>query len=84
MGTLARSSTDAPKWRRAWKRKYLTPAFRQVRQESMKDLKRAMDDDLVSEDEEKVGEKKVQDLTDEMIAELDAIGARKEAELLQI
>ncbi len=57
---------------------------RQVRQESMKDLKHVKDDALISEDEEKIGEKRVQELTDEMIAELESLGARKEAELLQI
>ena len=51
---------------------------RQVRGEAMKNLK-----DL-PEDEKKHGERLVQDLTDEMIAEVDAIGQKKEAELLQV
>lgn len=58
--------------------------IRQARQEAMKDLKRLLDDKSVSEDEKKVGEKQVQELTDEFIAELDLIGEKKEAELLQV
>jgi len=57
---------------------------RQVRQESMKDLKREMEEKLITEDQEKVGEKKVQELTDEMISEIDALGERKEEELMQV
>jgi ribosome recycling factor len=57
---------------------------RQVRQEAMKDLKRELDEKLISEDQEKVGEKKVQELTDEMIGEIDNTGERKEQELLQV
>ena len=57
---------------------------RQVRQEAMKDLKRALDEKTVSEDQEKIGEKKVQEITDEMIGEIDSIGERKEVELMQV
>lgn len=57
---------------------------RQVRQEAMKDLKRELDQKTISEDQEKVGEKKVQELTDEMISEIDSTGERKEQELLQV
>lgn len=51
---------------------------RQVRAEAMKDLKD------FPEDERKHGEKVIQELTDEMIAEIDTMGERKEAELLQV
>ena len=54
--------------------------IRQVRHNAMRDLKTAN----VAEDERKHGEKKVQELTDEMIAEIDALGDRKEQELLQV
>jgi len=57
---------------------------RQVRHEAMKELSRLEDDKTISEDQRKVGEKKVQDLTDEMIAEIDSLGVKKEEELLQI
>jgi len=58
--------------------------IRQVRQESMKDLKRLKDDKQIGEDEEKIGEKKVQEMTDHMVVEIDGIGKRKEDELMQV
>jgi len=58
--------------------------IRQVRQEAMKDLKKGEDDGLITEDQEKVGEKQIQQLTDEMIAEIDSLGEKKEAELMQV
>lgn len=58
--------------------------IRQIRQEAMKDLKRAKDEKLVGEDEEKVGEKKVQDLTDQMVEEIDDLQKKKEEELMQV
>jgi len=58
--------------------------IRQIRQEAMKDLKRAKDDKQIGEDEEKVGEKKVQDLTDHMVKDIDEIQKRKEEELMQV
>lgn len=57
---------------------------RQVRQEGMKELKKLEDANDISEDDRKNGEKRVQELTDEMIADVDAMGQRKEQELLQI
>lgn len=57
---------------------------RQVRAEAMKDLKRAEEDKSISEDERKHGERLVQELTDEMVAEIDALGERKEQELLRV
>jgi ribosome recycling factor len=58
--------------------------IRQIRQEAMKDLKRTKDEKQIGEDEEKIGEKKVQEMTDQMIDELDTLGKRKEEELLQV
>lgn len=57
---------------------------RQVRAEAMKDLKKLEADGQISEDERKHGEKVIQELTDEIIAEIDTLGERKEAELLQV
>lgn len=57
---------------------------RQIRAEAMRDLKKLEGDKDISEDERTHGERSVQELTDEMIAELDSLGERKEAELLQI
>lgn len=58
--------------------------IRQVRQEAMKDLKKAEEAKEITEDQQKQGEKQVQELTDEMIAELDGLGKKKEEELLQV
>lgn len=57
---------------------------RQIRQDAMHVLKKEEGDKVISEDQRKLGEKKIQELTDEMIAEIDSIGARKEAELMQV
>ena len=57
---------------------------RQVRHDAMKDLSTQLANKDIGEDEKKGGEKKVQELTDEMIAEIDTMGEKKEAELLQV
>jgi ribosome recycling factor len=57
---------------------------RQIRGDAMRELKKGEETKTVYEDERKHGEKVVQELTDEMIAEIDTMGARKEAELLQV
>lgn len=58
--------------------------IRQMRHEAMKSLKKASDEKVISEDQQEYGDKKVQEMTDEMIAEIDSIGSKKEAELMQI
>jgi ribosome recycling factor len=58
--------------------------IRQMRHEAMKQLKKAADEKEISEDQQEYGDKKVQELTDEMIAEIDSFGVKKEAELMQI
>lgn len=58
--------------------------IRQARGDAMRNLKRSEDAGEISEDERKHGERMVQELTDEMIAEIDGLGERKEAELLQV
>ncbi|HLD24721.1 MAG TPA: ribosome recycling factor [Patescibacteria group bacterium] len=57
---------------------------RQVRHDAMKEVSSYLTDKEIGEDEKKSGEKKVQELTDEMIAELESMEERKEAELLQV
>ncbi len=57
---------------------------RGVRHDSMKEIDKLVDSHDIGEDEQKGGEKKIQELTDEMIVELDAMEEKKEAELLQI
>lgn len=57
---------------------------RQVRQDAMHSVKKAAADKEIDEDQQKLAEKRIQELTDEMIAEIDSIGERKEQELLQV
>ncbi len=58
--------------------------IRQIRHEAMKELRIKTVAKEMSEDEGKHGEKLVQELTDKMIAEVDAMGERKEADLLSV
>jgi len=57
---------------------------RQVRHEAMRQLKKAVDEKSISEDQQKHAERLVQEMTDEIIAEIDTLGEKKEAELLQV
>ena len=57
---------------------------RGVRHDAMKEIAKTFASKDISEDEQKSGEKKVQELTDEMIAEIESMGEKKEAELLQV
>ena len=58
--------------------------IRQIRHEEMADLKRDFEAKLVTEDDKKHYEKIIQQITDEMIAEIDRLGELKEKELMQI
>ena len=58
--------------------------IRQIRHDAMKDVSTAFSGKEISEDEKKGGEKKIQELTDEMIAEIESMGEKKETELMQI
>lgn len=57
---------------------------RQVRQDAMHQVKKLLGESQISEDDQKHAEKQIQELTDEMIADLDGLLERKEQELLQI
>lgn len=59
-------------------------AVRQVRHDANDQLKSALKTKEISEDEEKEGLKKIQDLTNEQIAKVDALLKKKEAEILEI
>lgn len=59
-------------------------AVRQVRHDANDELKNDLKDKEISEDEEKEGLKKVQDLTNECISKVDALQKKKEAEILEI
>lgn len=59
-------------------------AVRQARKDAMDMLKDAEKDKTISEDERKLGEKKVQDLTDKYVAMIDDISESKEKEIMEL
>ncbi len=59
-------------------------AIRQVRHDANDLLKTKLKEKAISEDDEKDGLKKVQDLTNDFIARVDALQKKKEAEILEI
>lgn len=58
--------------------------IRQIRHEEMAKLKRAFEAKDITEDERHRSEKQIQDVTDQMIGELDRLAQIKEQELRQI
>lgn len=58
--------------------------IRQVRQDTLKELRRAVEDKLLNEDDQHLGEKLIQESTDLMGEILTDLEKKKEAELLQI
>ena len=59
-------------------------AVRSARRDAMDLIKDAEKDKQISEDERKLGEKKVQDLTDKYIASVDDIAKAKEKEIMEL
>jgi ribosome recycling factor len=59
-------------------------AVRNIRRDANTELKSALKDKLISEDDEKRGEEQVQKLTDQFIKEIDTLLEDKEADLLAI
>lgn len=57
---------------------------RQVRQDAMHQVKKLLGEKQISEDDQKHAEKQIQELTDELIADLDGLLERKEMELMQV
>lgn len=57
---------------------------RQIRHEEMARVKRAQDAKEITEDERKRDEKHIQEVTDEIIAEIESLGDLKEKELMQL
>lgn len=58
--------------------------IRQIRQDMMHEIKKLVESKDIDEDQQKMGEKHIQDITDSMVKELDDIGLRKETELMQV
>ena len=59
-------------------------AVRNVRRDANDDIKKQKKDGTMTEDEQKTGEKAVQDLTDRYIKMIDEITSKKEKEIMQI
>jgi len=59
-------------------------AIRNLRRDALKDLQEFEKEKMISEDDFYRGKDKVQEMTDEFIEEIDKIGKRKEAEILEI
>lgn len=59
-------------------------AVRNVRRDEMKDLQEFEKEKMLSEDEKTRGEEELQKITDRYIEEINAIGERKEKEILEV
>jgi ribosome recycling factor len=59
-------------------------AARNVRRDSIKDLREFLQEKMISEDEQKRGEDELQKITDRYVDEINAIGERKEKEILEV
>ena len=58
--------------------------MRNVRRDVMNDLKEMLKEKLVSQDDEKRAHDEIQKLTDRYVAEIDAVLAEKEKDLLHV
>lgn len=58
--------------------------IRQIRQDMMQHLKKMEDDNTIDEDQKKLGEKHIQEITDTHVHELEQLGIKKEEELIQV
>jgi ribosome recycling factor len=59
-------------------------AVRNIRRDAMKEIREFKDEKLIGEDDEKRGEEETQKLTDEIIKELDNLGAAKEKDVMEV
>ena len=59
-------------------------AIRNVRRDSMSDVRELKSDKLVSEDDERRAEQKLEDLTKKFVDEADKVGKTKEHEVLEV
>ncbi|MGN0532526.1 MAG: ribosome recycling factor [Eubacterium sp.] len=59
-------------------------AVRNVRRDVMDDIKKLKKDNEITEDDQKAGEKKLQDITDKYIKQVDEMTDKKENEILSI
>jgi ribosome recycling factor len=59
-------------------------AVRNVRRDSIKDLREFESEKMISEDELKRGEDELQKITDDFITDMNVIGDRKEVEIMEV
>jgi ribosome recycling factor len=59
-------------------------AVRNVRRDAIKDLREFLQEKMISEDDLKRGEEELQKITDRFIEDLNAVGERKEKEILEV
>jgi ribosome recycling factor len=59
-------------------------AIRNVRRDSLKDLRDFEKEKMISKDDLEVGEEEMQKLTDKFIEEVDAVGTHKEKEIMEV
>lgn len=59
-------------------------AVRNVRRDSMDDIKKLKKDNAITEDDQKDGEKELQNITDKYIKQIDEMEKKKEEEILSI
>jgi ribosome recycling factor len=59
-------------------------AARNIRRDSIRDLREFEQEKMISEDDRKKGEDELQKITDHAIEEINAIGVRKEAEIMEV
>ncbi len=59
-------------------------SLRNIRRESLDDLRQFEHEKLISEDEQRRAQERLQELTDRYTRELDQIGAAKEAEVMEV
>lgn len=59
-------------------------AIRNVRRDMIKDLREFEQEKMISEDELKKGEEELQKITDHFIQEINAVGEKKEKEILEV
>ncbi len=59
-------------------------AIRSIRRDSMEKLKDMKKKSEITEDDQKIAEKKLQDITDKFCKEIDGISAKKEKEIMEI
>ena len=59
-------------------------AIRNIRRSAMDELKNSLKDKMISEDDQKKGQEKIQAITDEFIKKIDTLLDKKSKEILEV